>query len=116
MTADPAPEDATLAAVMHRYALQAPTRQLGAEVGIGLVVLTAAFLIRPSSWIVLLCLGAGCTMLGTWAWADRAVERANPGAARLWRVVRSVAAIVGVSAALVTAFAGVASLLGTWIS
>ncbi len=120
MVSDHAPEDATLAAVMHRYALHAPSRQLGAEVGIGLLLVSAALWIRPDVWIVLLAVGAGLAMLGVWAWADRAaeaeLEQSHDGGAGLYRVVRAIAAVIGASAALVTAFAGLSTILGTWIS
>lgn len=120
MVIDSVPEHATLAAVMHRYAQHAPSRQLGAEVGIGLVVVSAALWLRPDAWVVLLAIGSALAMLGVWAWADRAAdaaeEQSHHGASRMYRLVRVSAAVVGVSAAMVTAFAGLAMMLGTWIS
>lgn len=120
MVSDHVPDNATLAEVMHRYALQAPPRQLGAEVGVGLVLVSAALWIRPDAWIVLLAIGCALAMLGVWAWADRAADVAEAnethGRSLTYRLVRTLAAIVGVSAALVTAFAGLAAMLGTWIS
>lgn len=115
MMSDQLPESDTLAAVLHRYAQHATSRQLGAEVGVGLLLASVAVWTRPGSWIVLLCVGSGLAMLGTWAWADRAVDTGF-GVSRSWRVVRALAAVVGAAAAVVTAFAGLAKLLGTWIS
>jgi hypothetical protein len=102
--------------VLHRYAQQASPRQLGAEMGVGLVVASVAVWVRPASWIVLLCIGCALSMLGVWAWADRAVEHSTIGVSRSWRIVRLLAAVVGVTAAALTAFAGLAKVLGTWIS
>lgn len=116
MTLDDIPESATLAAVLHRYAQHAPPRQLGAEIGLGLVLASAAVWVRPGSWIVLLSMGCGLAMLGLWAWADRAVDHTSAMVSRSWRIIRALAAVVGVSAVVVTAFAGLAKLLGTWIS
>ncbi|WP_411280889.1 hypothetical protein [Gemmatimonas sp.] len=120
MVSDHVPERATLAAVLHRYAQHAPPRQFGAEVGIGLVLASVAVWLRPDRWIVLMAVGCGLAMLGTWAWADRAAERAadekRAATSRAWRFVRAIATVVGASAVMVTAFAGLATMLGTWIS
>ncbi|MBL0937688.1 MAG: hypothetical protein IBJ03_02275 [Gemmatimonadaceae bacterium] len=122
MTHDPIAEDATLAAVLHRYSQRAERSELATEIGLGATVAVVALWLRPGSWVVWLAVGVGLTMLGTWAWADRAVDRtiaqtdSESGAAKLWRALRGTAALFGISAALVTAFAGVSRLLGTWIS
>ncbi len=110
-------EDATLLAVLHRYAQHAPPRQFRAEVAIGVVVAGAAALLRPASWIVIASIGAASAMLGLWSWADRAIDNARDETPmRAWRMLRALSAVVGVSAFMLSAFAVLARLLGTWIS
>lgn len=117
-------DEASLGAILHRYAQRAPARHLGAEAALGLGVASAATLLRPRAWILLAGVGVALAMLGVWAWADRAVEQRDaasawddaPRATRPYRMLRGVAATVGTIAALVAAFGVIAGTLGTWIS
>ena len=119
-----AAEEASLGAILHRYAQRAPARHLGGDVALGLGVAASAAALRPRAWILLAGVGVALAMLGLWAWADRAVEQRDaitawddaPRITRPWRVLRGIAATIGTVAALVAAFGVIAGTLGTWIS
>ncbi len=117
MVNDQTSEDATLSAVLHRYAQHAPPRQFRVEMAIGVVVTGAAALLRPASWIVIASIGCASAMLGLWSWADRAIDAAEVGTPdRAWRLLRAVAAVIGICSLMLSAFAVLARMLGTWIS
>lgn len=112
------PEDGTLAAVLHRYALEAPPRHLRLAIVAGALLVAVATWMPSVRGLVVAAIGVTVGMLGLWAWADRAMALGPRQSSRVtvWRLVRGLAAVLGTIAMLVTAFSGVSLVLGTWIS
>jgi hypothetical protein len=109
--------------LFHVLASRARATSDGALVLVVLVGFTATIVLavwRPAAWMVLGSLGVCVAAFGGWGIADRElVERGGTGSratVKALRVVRLLACLVGVGAALVAAFRVLGTALGTWIS
>ena len=120
--------DAGLAELLTLRARSASRRRLLLDVVLGLSVALVMALWRPVAWPAPFSAALCFAAFGAWAAADRrlvalaARARAElairPPAAplALWRTVRGLAAVVGVSAAVVLVLTSVFGVLGRWIS
>jgi hypothetical protein len=116
----PVPRE-TIYTVLADRARLTPDGRLASYTGIGLLGIAAVLLVRPAWWLLLFPL-VTLTMFGAWGITDRIVsERSAALPARgagttLLRAVKRGAAVIGTVSGVGTMLAGVAFLLGTWIS
>lgn len=111
---DSASDGETLFQLLASLARRASDGRLATAAAIGVAGIVAIAIFRPGWWrlaLPLTCVAA----FGAWGIADRSAG-ASPARARTMRVVRVLAAVLGLSAALATALVTMAAVLGTWIS
>lgn len=120
--------DAGLAELLTRRARTASRRRLTLDVVLGLAVALLFALWRPVAWPAPFSAALCFAAFGAWAAAGRRLEalraraRAElalrPPAApvALWRTARGLAALVGVSAAVVLVYTSLFGIVGRWIS
>jgi hypothetical protein len=111
-------EDASLAAFLHARAFTASPRRLALDIAVGAVALAAAAWQRPHGWVIIASAAACFAMYGTWAIAERKLEMQGDSLSRssefAWTLLRAVAALIGLSAALLCTFAIAATAMGSW--
>ncbi|GLC26239.1 hypothetical protein [Roseisolibacter agri] len=120
--------DAGLAELLTLRARTASRRRLTLDVVLGLSVALLMALWRPVAWPALFSAALCFAAFGAWAAADRRlvalaaharaelILRPPVAPLALWRTVRGLAAVVGVSAAVVLVFTGLFGIVGRWIS
>ena len=120
--------DAGLTELLTLRARTASRRRLTLDVVLGLAVALAMALWRPVAWPAPFSAALCFAAFGAWAAADRRLAalaararaelalRPPAGPQALWRTVRGLAAVVGVSAAVVLVFTTLFGVVGQWIS
>jgi hypothetical protein len=92
------------------------------DVVVGLALVVVAAVLRPSAWLTVLGIGACVAAFGCWGVLDREVgeRKATKGLSQLLSIAivtaRSLAAVIGILATLITIFSVLGPVLGTWIS
>jgi len=108
----------TLAEMLARRARHSSDGRLVADVIFGLAFATAAILLRPAGWFVVVS-GACCfAAFGAWGIADRILGEQTQPERWTWtlRAGRATAVVIGAVAALALIFSLWGLALGTWIS
>jgi len=120
--------DAGLAELLTLRARTASRRRLTLDVVLGLAVALGMALWRPVAWPAPFSAALCFAAFGAWAVADRRLAalsararaelalRPPAGPLALWRTLRGLAAVVGVSAAVVLVFTALFGVVGRWIS
>lgn len=110
--------DLTLPALLARRARGASDGRLALDAAAGLIASALVLVLRPPAWPLMLSAAVCFLAFGVWGISDRAVRESTVGARRLraLRALRATAVALGVVGALALAAAGMALMLGTWIS
>lgn len=109
---------ATLPALLAQRARHASDGRLALDVGGGLVIAAVALVLRPPGWAPLLSAALCFVAFGGWGISDRMLSErgCHDTIARLLRLGRGVAAVVGTCAAIALILTLFGMALGTWIS
>jgi hypothetical protein len=109
--------DASLADLLSARARTAAQSRLALDIiGGGAIAATSAWA-RPLGWLVWCTAGLCFFAYGTWAFAERHLAAPTRSGGRgSWFVLRSLAALLGVTAFVTLLFAVLGVGLGTWIS
>lgn len=112
--------DESLRSVLAERARAASDGRLILDVAAGLLVVLALAIWHPRAWVIPLSMGVTLAAYGAWGLVDREIaERAAAGNGRFvraLRILRGVALVVGVLAAVVACFAVLGIGLGEWKS
>jgi hypothetical protein len=114
------PQNASLGSVLHARALATPPLRLALDIAVGSIVAGVAYWVHPFWWVLATAAGICFAGYGVWAFAERRLETVEDEMSRgsefAWNAMRTLAAIVGLAAALVLTFSVVSVMLGSWIS
>ena len=120
MVATELPSNASLAEILSARARRTPFDRLVIDlVGGGLVVAVASWA-RPGGWVAVASAASCFLGYGAWAIAERNLHPVpwpeTVGHEAIWRLVRGVAAVVGISAFVLLLFATLGLALGSIVS
>ncbi len=120
MVADSTPQSATLADLLAARAMRTPEDRLWIDLIGGLAIGGVAAWALPPAWPVITAAGTAWAMYGIWAIAERRLRMvAWPARLRheiAWRVVRSIAAALGLTAFVLFLFSALGVGLGPIVS
>jgi hypothetical protein len=110
--------EVTLPALLASRARHASDGRLVLDAAGGLIVAALLVTFRPPAWPVLVSAAIVFLAFGVWGISDRVIADGDvgPRTSRALRVLRAVAAGLGVASAVALIATAMAIMLGTWIS
>ena len=120
MVANELPSNASLSEILSARALRTPTVRLIIDLAGGGLIAAAAAWARPRGWVALAAAAACFFASGAWAIAERRLQPVpwpeTVPQESAWKVLRGVAAFVGIAAFCLLLFATLGIALGSIVS